>query len=880
MPGEAAAGYLAREMTGREELIQLRVREALATHPDPDTLRLRWERLRRSHPSADRLWEEPGGPEREALLALLALGDAPVDEVVRSPHLLPPLLVEVRGPDPFTPAPDPRRSLALFKRLVWSKILLRERLGLASLPETLSALTRLADEIARAAFARAGGPAPPVALWALGKWGGGELNASSDIDPVFFSTGEAGGEEADGFVRRWLAALLPPREPEIYRVDLRLRPEGEAGALAPGYRSLERYLFQRAAPWERIAWLRARPVAGPVPPWVEEMLGAFLFPPGGNPADRFAEVARSLAGVHRAARPRDVKRSPGGIRAVEFLVAAQQLAEGRSDPGLRRGTILDLLDRLEERGLLSAGEIGVLRDAYTLWRRVENALQAEEDRACFIVPEPGTPAHGRLAFALGATAEEFERRFTSLLREAETVVRRRLLEVAGPGVAGAVFDPQAEPGEVEESFGAGARGLSVLRRLGGRWGTAGELLDSELLREAPEVDEALLRFESVVNGYGGAAAWKAAVGQSPALRREATRLIVLAPRLVMEAVARPYLWERLGWEEWPLEVPEPEAEKALSAHLGDFLFFLGVRFLRGGMTAGDLTASWSREVDRVLLRLLERGFAGETQAALLALGKWGGGELAPDADLDVVLVCGDTRSAAALEEVQRRGYDWLERAALGGRLTLDPRLRPEGGSAPLVVTLSRMEEYLAGRASPWEKIAFARARFIGGDPEVGRRAEGAMTAFAALPPGPSEWGAVRKARRKAEQLSRPRAGVLRIKKGRGGMMDYEFAAAFAGWNLSLPPGPWWRLPLGERLESLAGSTGDERWMRARAAYGELRRWELALLLSSAHRRGEVTLRGGEAQPVLRLLGWSGKELEVRWREIAALGRELYEAYSH
>ncbi|MCB2199938.1 hypothetical protein KQI63_11055 [bacterium] len=854
-----------------------RLDAAFESYPDPRTLQLRMERLSRAYPSALSMLLEGSDDDREGLLALLTLGDAPVEEAIRHPHLLPMLLDRRNLHEPFAENPPPLPNLTRWKRHLWLKLLLRERLGIAGFQETASGFARLADETSALAM-NALPTAAPLILFAMGKWGGRELNASSDIDPVFFAPTDSRSEEVDRTVRSW-AGLLSGGETgdAIYPVDLRLRPEGASGPLACNLGEAERYFFQRAAPWERIAYLRARHLLGPLPEWFGQMLDQFLFG-SSDPRERVGEVARALRNVHTSARDRDLKRSPGGIRDVEFLVASYQLSEGHHNAELRHGTILELLERLDASGSLTTDQTATLREGYILLRNAEHALQAEEDRAQFILPDPGTALQKRLAWAVRLAPDELEKTLSRSMKGIEAIVEELLLADSPSMSVGTAFvDPQAEVmiGMAQAAPKLNREAQTILRRLTGPWGSPASLFDASQLEQADDPGVLLLRLESSVNAYGGARSWKQAYGGNQDLQRRITRILRFGKRLLDEATPRPYLWEQIGNVPESLSRPTKATTTTLSDWLGNRLFLYGDRFIDGSASVDELTAGWTATVDEVIQTLGDDFFTHNTPPiALFAMGKWGGGELAPDADLDLMFVCGNGDGSAVASAVQN-ATRWMQEASLTGRLLLDARLRPEGGSAPMVITLSRLEDYLTTRAQPWERMALVRARFITGDTEIGQQAMRILQTFSTTPPDPSQVKQIEIARRKAAELSRPRHGILRLKKGVGGMMDFEFAATLLGWKRGLPKGEWWHAPIAARLEELAADK-DSLLIEAAEAYRELRRWDMVTLLASGHRRGDIRTEGEEAERFADAAGIEVDEISRRWKEISALGREVLE----
>ena len=859
------------------------VEDLLSRFPDPSTLHLRLQRIERVRAVMQPVLADGSEPDQTTLFALLSLGDAPVDEVVRHPELLGDLLTLHRLQDPFEDAPRPLDDLIRYKRTVWLRILLRERLGLDTFEASASNLARLADVITTAAIDEVlpdGMPKP--LLMAMGKWGGQELNVSSDIDPVFFGGPEAAGERGDNFVRTWTRRIMESPEGAIYPVDLRLRPEGQSGPLVASFANAERYFFQRAAPWERIAYLRARPIAGEAPRWFHELLEAFLFSSTFDPKQRLEEIAQALVSVRRSAKTRDIKRGPGGIRDVEFVVSALQLTDGRTMPELRHGSVFELLRKFRETGLLAERDTDILTDGYSFVRKVEHLLQAEQDRPRFVVPLPNTSEHARLAFAFSMTQEEFENTWNDH-RSAVAKIAGKILptDAALRHFTGKFLDPQLDEEKNNGrmlSLEDDPRTAAVLRRLSTPRLPATDIFDRETLSPLFDVTDTLLRLEAAVSAYGGIESWHFAFGGKKQLLREITHLLQSAPRLVEEANARPYLWERIGLTEWEPTLSLDSNSENLAHFLGDTLFHTGERFFVNDLDSDRLTLRWSIAVEEVAQLCIGAALqACPCPTALIALGKWGGNELAPDADLDVMLVCADGKADDVAETV-RQGMNLLKYLSLGGKLLPDPRLRPEGSSAPMVVTLSRLREYLtSGRAQTWEKMALARARFVAGEESLGTDAIEALQNFSTTPPKSGEsWQQLDRIRRKAAEETRSRQGVVRIKKVRGGMMDAEFAVTMAAWKNDFHPGNWWQQPIAKRLESMAETADRNRWLSAAIDYRELRRWELVQLLSQIGRRGDVPLEGDDAERFAHVAGTTVEELKERWQEISLSLRSLYD----
>ncbi len=312
-------------------------------------------------------------------------------------------------------------GLRIVRRREILHIGVRDLLRLATVEETLASLTLLAEVLVQKAYElaeetlRQEHGLPPLApeertagsgftVLALGKMGAGELNFSSDVDLVYLYASDRGrmarrasaptrNEYCGALARRVTSYLAETTgEGSVYRVDLRLRPEGRVGAVAQSLRALEEYYRTRGRTWERLALLRARPVAGDRPLGFRflKRVRPFLF---GRPFDAaaVAEVRRlkeetDLEVAKKGETERNVKLGTGGIREIEFLVQTFQLRFGPRRPGLRARDTLGALDALHHARLLGDDEHRELRRAYVFLRDVENKLQMVADAQVHSLP--------------------------------------------------------------------------------------------------------------------------------------------------------------------------------------------------------------------------------------------------------------------------------------------------------------------------------------------------------------------------------------------------------------------------------------------------------------------------------------------------------------
>ncbi|WP_419712349.1 bifunctional [glutamate--ammonia ligase]-adenylyl-L-tyrosine phosphorylase/[glutamate--ammonia-ligase] adenylyltransferase [Pseudomonas sp. NFX224] len=262
---------------------------------------------------------------------------------------------------------------------------------------------------------RSGEPQQMVVL-GMGKLGAVELNLSSDIDLIFAypEGGETVGvkrplDNQEFFIRlgqRLIKALDPMTvDGFVFRVDMRLRPYGSAGALVLSFNALEQYYQDQGRDWERYAMIKSRVVAGDqvAGAQLQEMLRPFVYR---RYLDFSAiEALRTMKQliqqeVRRKGMADNIKLGSGGIREVEFIAQAFQLIHGGRDLSLQQRPLLKVLSTLEGQGYLPPAVISELREGYEFLRYTEHAIQAIADRQTQMLPD-GAQDQARIAFMLG-----------------------------------------------------------------------------------------------------------------------------------------------------------------------------------------------------------------------------------------------------------------------------------------------------------------------------------------------------------------------------------------------------------------------------------------------------------------------------------------------
>ena len=325
--------------------------------------------------------------------------------------------------------------LRVLRQRVMLRTLARDLRGQADLTEVCTVMTSLAEECVRAALdwlaprfeADFGVPESErgerqrLIVVGMGKLGGGELNVSSDIDLIFIypeegetravagTTGQQRSLSNHEFFtrlgRRLIAAIdEPTADGRVFRVDMRLRPWGDAGPLVASFDALEHYLVTQGREWERYAWIKGRPISGEpssdawdsrndhgwnTPAPLSSVVRPFIYR---KYLDFGAFAAmRDLHGqIREEVARRDladhVKLGPGGIREIEFIAQAFQLIRGGRETQLQVRPTLRVLDLLAERGVVPADGAAQLAESYIFLRRLEHRLQYLDDAQTHTLP--------------------------------------------------------------------------------------------------------------------------------------------------------------------------------------------------------------------------------------------------------------------------------------------------------------------------------------------------------------------------------------------------------------------------------------------------------------------------------------------------------------
>lgn len=340
-------------------------------------------------------------------------------------------------------------GLRRFRNREMLHIVWRDLCGLATLAETFASLTSLAEICLQFALEEhhrrlqekhgtpRGGDGSPQRMFVigLGKFGGGELNLSSDIDIIFCypQTGSCDGRRNmanEQFFTRLARAVISSLaeltgDGFCFRVDTRLRPFGDSGPLTSSLASLEQYYQREGRDWERYALIKARPVAGDLDAGARfvEDVRPFVY-------RRYIDYSsvEALQEMHsnvrddarRKDRLDDIKRGPGGIREIEFLAQCFQILRGGRETTLQTPSLDRALHEISRLGLLDETVVTEIRHDYTFLRLLENRIQALRDQQTHRVP----PGEDRARVASAMYEDDVESLEKSLARTRKRVSTR------------------------------------------------------------------------------------------------------------------------------------------------------------------------------------------------------------------------------------------------------------------------------------------------------------------------------------------------------------------------------------------------------------------------------------------------------------------------
>lgn len=715
----------------------------------------------------------------------------------------------------------------------------------------------------------------------MGKLGGRELNVSSDIDLIFVYD-EDGQTEAtpeyplarrtvsvQNFFERLARRIIPALnnvqgEGFVFRVDMRLRPNGESGAIVCSIGMLEEYLYTQGRDWERFAWLKGRIVSEPVfadadsfrqqTRALESLIRPFVYRKyldfgAIESLNKLHEMIRAETARRELARGDtgvNIKLGLGGIREIEFLTQTLQVIRGGRDPMLRGRSTLPMLDALAQARVISESLAQRLKIDYVFLRNVEHAIQYVNDEQTHMLPLQG----GMLENIAGLLSTSPE-----ALWEKVQAVRERVSAAFG-GIFQVKTSEDMHSGQWPIGWDSGTQSGTALlenklkslgyardvddltsrivRLVSGRRGTLSDTARERMVKlipmiaegccqwQAPEgprlvpLHEVLSRYLSLLEAIAGRSTYVSLLTQYPEAANRVGRVLGASRWCADYLVRHPIVLDELiddrtvqindftpvDWSHWTARL-----RRAMAAADGDqerqmnilrdahhaALFQLLTADLAGRFTLERLADQLSALADAVVQEVLElawdsmkRKHRERPKFAVIAYGKLGGKELGYDSDLDLVFLSDDDDPQAGItyNRLVRRMMSWLTLQTSSGKLfEVDLRLRPNGESGLPVTPLEMFSRYMRNAdgngAWFWEWQALTRARFVAGDPELGRCFERERRAVLTMQKDRAQAREQVVAMREKMAQGHPNHSPwFDVKHDEGGMVDVEFVVQY------------------------------------------------------------------------------------------------------
>ncbi len=674
-----------------------------------------------------------------------------------------------------------------------------------------------------------------LAVIAMGKCGGHELNYVSDVDVLFvFEPAEGASESVALRAATQLASHLMKvcsehtGEGTIWPVDANLRPEGRRGPLVRTLASHRGYYERWAKTWEFQALLKARPVAGDLALGraFVDMVGPLVWSVASTDAfvaDVQAMRRRVLDHIPAKEASRQLKLGSGGLRDVEFAVQLLQLVHGRHDPALREPTTLSALAALTTGGYIGREDGERMHDAYAFLRTLEHRLQLYHLRRTHVVPEDEESLRhlGRSLGLLKEPGAGLEKQWAHHRREVrrlhEKLFYRPLLsavaQVPGEGArltAEAAKERLAALGYADPA--AAMRHLEVLTEGVSRTSAIQRTLLPVMLEwfaDSPDPDAGLFGFRRISEALGRTPWYLKMLRDEGQVAERLARLLATS-RYATDLLGRePEGVRMLAGDLAPLPAGAITAEMAAAAgrqeDLEDAvrsiravrrreLFRIAAGELVEGTDIADVGAGLSRLTDATLevtLSVVSRAVCRQrgleeppSRLAIVAMGRYGGFELSYGSDADVMFVYEpvegvDAQQAASYAQAVANDIRrLLAEPGSDPPLLVDADLRPEGKQGPLVRTLASYAAYYAKWSKVWEFQALLRAEPVAGDPDVCERFREMVDPLRFPAAGISDADMVEvrriKARVDTERLPRGADPHTHLKLGRGGLADVEW----------------------------------------------------------------------------------------------------------
>lgn len=626
---------------------------------------------------------------------------------------------------------------------------------------------------------------------AVGKLGGGELNFSSDIDLIFIYPQDgmtSKGPHSIPFFQYFtklaqkMVKVLSTNNAHgfVFRTDMRLRPNGEAGPLVITLDGFEAYYQEQGRTWERYALVKAQCLNTPdmYTQRIQSIISPFVYRRymDFSVIDSLRSIKQLIKQEVKMLKTLDVKRGAGGIREIEFVVQAFQLIHGGKNHHLRSQSLLATINQLTMEKLLPEGDLSSLTKAYLFYRRLENILQIRQDRQTHSIPTDTMekeliacamhyPNWEALQGEMNKHTQSVGDIFSAMLRtnrlpqgaqnqnyfeSLQTLwVGQLSSKLAVNCLKNIGYDEPEKAYQLIQSLRASRRCKSLSQFATSRLNQVLPLLLEELALQ-PQSMRTLERVLAFIEAIAMRSAYLALLWENKYAREQCIELFSQSSWIANKLTQQPFLLEMLLTE---AHLKKPVEKAVLSADLTSRLKRIGVddeqelEELRRFKLSQELKAAAAEvkkhlplmkvsdhltytaetvlnETLNIAYRQLlkkQQGFHDlQDKFAIIAYGKLGGYELSYGSDLDLVFLHAleKENELAAIRLSQRILHLLNTRSNVGVLYAVDTRLRPSGSAGLLVSHVDAFCDYQLQSAWTWEHQALIRARFITGSASI------------------------------------------------------------------------------------------------------------------------------------------------------------------
>lgn len=622
----------------------------------------------------------------------------------------------------------------------------------------------------------------------LGKLGGSELNYSSDTDLIIFYDKESKlnnkkfySEILTETIHLFLQSAASAEAGLLYRIDLRLRPDGRNSPLCRSVNEFLNYYESRGEDWERQMLIKADFLGGSKKLFDKfiSYLSPFIYPHS-HSSPPIEQIKKLKLEIERKLRDEEnIKLIPGGIRDIEFSVQALQLLNGGKNKEIQTGNTLNTLNELEKASYLTKKEKEIFETAYILYRKIEHFLQLMNNAQTHVVPQDGEITE-KLRYFL-----EFESldNFKIVLNENRTSVRQIYNSIFSKKDEEKFTDYNldemnfADPGRAAKNFLYLREGKGIIgeRRFDKNSAEAFKTIEPEIikyLKTSSFPDKLLDNFVRIIRHAEFPSIWHNEFKENKFLNifliicEYSQRSVDL---FAEDKELRDFFLSRGFLKRINLKFAADYSMKKI--------FFILSTQCTLGLISPLITSDLLSKIIRGKIKELSGSFAAnykwKDDFFIAALGSAGAGEMTFSSDVDLVIA---VKEFTSYPKIENNFQDLL--AQLRDELKpipVDCRLRPEGQNSQLVWDIDEYKKYFNARARTWEFQSLIKTNFITGSRKLYNSFNSAMASAVKKKDCSKIKKEIIEMRKKISPPSSSHLNIIDIKKGRGGLTDIEYA---------------------------------------------------------------------------------------------------------